>query len=121
MTDGAEAPPTKQVAGYSSLGGHQDDLIPGLTKMAEAVHQYDSKIVMQINHAGRHTASATIGETPVAPSAVFNPATNEMPREFTEKEIVNKWKQGDLKKADCISCNGCLKYRNEPVRCIQLD
>jgi len=69
------------------LGAHHDDMIPGLTKLVEAVHKYDSKIVLQINHAGRQTASATIGETPVAPSAVFNPATEETPREFTDKEI----------------------------------
>jgi len=74
-------------ASVSMWGGHQDDLISGLTHVADAVHQYDSKIVMQINHAGRQTASATIGETPVAPSAVFNPVTNETPREFTGKEI----------------------------------
>ena len=38
-----------------------------------------------------------------------------------EPDIVNKWKQGDLKRVDCISCNGCLKNRDEPVRCIMLD
>ena len=38
-----------------------------------------------------------------------------------EPDLVNRWKQGDMRKADCISCNGCLKYRKEPVRCIQLD
>jgi len=69
------------------LGAHDDDMIPGLTKLVEAVHKYNSKIILQINHAGRQTASATIGETPVAPSAVFNPATEETPREFTDKEI----------------------------------
>jgi 2,4-dienoyl-CoA reductase-like NADH-dependent reductase (Old Yellow Enzyme family) len=53
----------------------------------KAVHKYDSKIVLQINHAGRQTASATIGETPVAPSAVYNPITEETPRELTDKEI----------------------------------
>ena len=74
-------------ASDTMLGAHHDDMIHGLTKLVEAVHKYDSRIVLQINHAGRQTASATIGETPVAPSAVFNPITNETPREFTEKEI----------------------------------
>lgn len=37
-----------------------------------------------------------------------------------EPDLVNKWKQGDRKKADCISCNGCLKYRTDLVRCILL-
>ena len=74
-------------ASVSMWGGHQDDLIPGLTQVADAVHQHGAKLVMQINHAGRQTTSATIGETPVAPSAVFNPLTNETPRAFTEAEI----------------------------------
>jgi len=38
-----------------------------------------------------------------------------------EPDLVNRWKQGDRKKADCISCGGCQKYRDEPTRCIQLD
>jgi 2,4-dienoyl-CoA reductase-like NADH-dependent reductase (Old Yellow Enzyme family) len=38
-----------------------------------------------------------------------------------EPDLVNRWKQGDGRKADCISCNGCQKYRDEPTRCIQLD
>ena len=38
-----------------------------------------------------------------------------------EPDLVNKWKQGDWKKADCISCGGCQKYRDEPVRCILLE
>jgi len=38
-----------------------------------------------------------------------------------QPDLVNKWKKGERKKADCISCNGCLKYYDEPVRCILLD
>ena len=74
-------------ASVEMLGAHNDEMIPGLTKLVKAVHKYDSKIVLQINHAGRQTASATIGESPVAPSAVFNPATEETPRELTDTEI----------------------------------
>jgi len=69
------------------LGLYDDDLIPGLQRLVKAVHQYDSKIVIQINHAGRQTTSATIGETPSAPSAVYNPLTGETPRAFTGAEI----------------------------------
>ena len=38
-----------------------------------------------------------------------------------EPDLANRWKKGSRRKADCISCNGCLKYRDEPVRCIMLD
>jgi len=69
------------------LGVHDDDLVPGLKRVVEAVHQYDSKIVMQINHAGRQTSSSVIGETIVAPSAVYNSLYDETPRAFTGDEI----------------------------------
>jgi len=69
------------------LGVHHDDLIPGLKKLVETVHRFGSKIALQLNHAGRQTASATIGETPAAPSPVYNPGTKETPRAFTDEEI----------------------------------
>ena len=54
------------------IGVHNDDMNPGLKRLVDTVHKYDSKIVIQLNHAGRQTKSATIGETPVAPSAVYH-------------------------------------------------
>lgn len=33
-----------------------------------------------------------------------------------EPNLVNRWKQGGMQKADCISCNGCQKYRIEERR-----
>ena len=74
-------------ASPTMLGVDSDDLVPGLKRLADAVHRYDSKIVLQLSHAGRQTAAATIGETPVAPSAVYNPITKETPRAFTGEEI----------------------------------
>ena len=72
---------------HTMLGVHHDDLIPGLKKLAGAVQRYGSKIALQINHAGRETTAAIIGETPAAPSPVYNPGTKETPRAFTGKEI----------------------------------
>jgi 2,4-dienoyl-CoA reductase-like NADH-dependent reductase (Old Yellow Enzyme family) len=74
-------------ASPTMLGIESDDSIPGLKRLVDAVHRYDSKIVIQINHAGRQTASATIGETPAAPSAVYNPITGETPRPLADEEI----------------------------------
>ena len=74
-------------ASPSMLGADSDELAPGLKRLVDAVHRYDSKIVLQLNHAGRQTAAATIGETPVAPSAVYNPITKETPRPLTGEEI----------------------------------
>lgn len=69
------------------LGAHHDELIPGLKTLVEAVHRHGSRIALQLNHAGRQTASATIGEIPRAPSPVYNPGTQETPEALTVEEI----------------------------------
>jgi 2,4-dienoyl-CoA reductase-like NADH-dependent reductase (Old Yellow Enzyme family) len=72
---------------YLSMTGiDRDDLIPGLKTVAATVHEHGDgcKIAMQLAHCGRQS---NILETPVAPSAVFDPWTNKMPREMTLKEI----------------------------------
>jgi 2,4-dienoyl-CoA reductase-like NADH-dependent reductase (Old Yellow Enzyme family) len=74
-------------ASVTMMGAHDDDLIPGMTRLVDAVHKFDSKIVMQINHAGRQTASAVLGETTVAPSAVYSTIYDETPRALTGEEI----------------------------------
>lgn len=74
-------------ASPTMLGVDSEDLVPGLKRVVDAVHRFDSKIVIQLNHAGRQTASSTIGETPVAPSAVYNPITKETPRALAGEEI----------------------------------
>ena len=38
-----------------ATGIHSDLMIPGLTKLTDAVHQEDGKIVFQLVHAGRQT------------------------------------------------------------------
>jgi len=55
-------------AGPWQLGVYTDDLIDGLTDMAEAVHEYGSKIVMQLAHAGAFAAERLTGITPWAAS-----------------------------------------------------
>lgn len=74
-------------ASLEMIGVHNDEMNPGLKRLVDTVHKYDSKIVIQLNHAGRQTRSATIGETPVAPSAVYNTITEETPRELPAEEV----------------------------------
>jgi len=75
-------------ASKGMTGIHKDERIPEWRKLTEAVHAHGGKIVAQLNHAGRQTATELIGETPLAPSAVLNKANNVTPREATEPEIV---------------------------------
>ena len=52
-----------------------------------AVHGVGGKIVVQINHAGRQTASAVTGFPIVGPSPIPCPTRNEIPRELSPGEI----------------------------------
>ncbi len=49
-------------------GIHNDNMIPGLKRIVDAVHQNGSKIAFQIAHAGRQTSKEVIGQTPIGPS-----------------------------------------------------
>lgn len=67
---------------------YDDRFISGYQRLADTVHPYGAKLVVQISHAGRQTTpAATEGLTPVAPSAVSDPSTGVTPRPFTETEI----------------------------------
>jgi 2,4-dienoyl-CoA reductase-like NADH-dependent reductase (Old Yellow Enzyme family) len=79
-----------QAVGQASprqTGIHDDRLIEALARIPPAVHAFASRIFVQIAHAGRQTKAKLIGETPVAPSAVFEPAVKTTPRELTSGEI----------------------------------
>jgi 2,4-dienoyl-CoA reductase-like NADH-dependent reductase (Old Yellow Enzyme family) len=69
-------------------GIHSDEMIPGLKKLVEAVHEHGGKIAFQIAHAGMQTSKAIIGQTPSAPSGgLRNPMTFDKCREMTQAEI----------------------------------
>lgn len=83
-----------------------DKYIPGMTKLADAIHQYGSKAFLQISHTGRGARRAIIGAQPVGPSPVAMPYSymmglaNEKPRELTIpeiKEIEEKYAQAALR------------------------
>lgn len=66
-------------------GISRDDFLGGLKKLVSEVKKVDREVcfVAQIAHAGRQTTISP----PVAPSAVFDPSINVMPRELTKEEI----------------------------------
>jgi 2,4-dienoyl-CoA reductase-like NADH-dependent reductase (Old Yellow Enzyme family)/thioredoxin reductase len=64
-----------------------DQNIPSFRKLAEAIHQENGKIFIQINHAGRQTSASVTGSPIVAPSAVPCPVRKEMPKELSHEEI----------------------------------
>ncbi len=69
-------------------GIHSDDMIPGLKKLVEAVHEEGGKIAFQLAHAGRQTTKAMIGETPLGPSSKGRDPINFVkPREMHANHI----------------------------------
>lgn len=69
-------------------GIHNDDMIPGLSKLVDSVHQEGGKIVFQLAHAGRQTTKAIIGQTPIGPSSRGRDPINFVkPREMSADQI----------------------------------
>lgn len=95
-----------------------DRFIPGIHRIADAIHEYGAKVFVQIHHAGRQSSSALInGKQIVAPSNVASAAVGEEPRELTIAEVkglVNKFIQTAVrcKKAgiDGVEVHGAHGY-----------
>ena len=74
-----------------SGGPHQlcidgDQFIPGLSRVAEAVHSYGAKIAIQLHHAGPNAHFE--GASPVAPSPIpMSHRPHVIPRELSKEEI----------------------------------
>ncbi len=69
------------------IGVHDDAMLPGLSRLVEAVHRYPSRIFLQLSHAGRQTKEKFCGCIPLAPSAVYEPVFKVMPRAMTNGDI----------------------------------
>ena len=64
----------------------EDDFIPGLRQVTDAVHDEGGKIVLQLSHAGCQALQRFTGTEPVGPS-VFENMGKTTCREITPKEI----------------------------------
>lgn len=65
-----------------------------LQRLVDAIHKYDTKLFVQLQHPGREASPFIIGEQPVAPSAIANPLGGATPRELTTaecEELVEKF------------------------------
>lgn len=64
-----------------------DGVVDQYRALTDAVHQYDTPIVLQIAHCGRQTSSRRIGQQKVAPSNVFHALYPDPSKEMTRDEI----------------------------------
>ena len=70
------------------VGCHTDEMIPSLTKAADAINRHGAASILQIHHGGNVARRAFSGSQPIAPSAIKNRSgTSEIPRAMTVDEI----------------------------------
>ena len=63
-------------------------VVPQLSRLAEAVHAYGTKLFVQLHHTGNQTPSRLIGgKQPVSASAVTCKVIGEQPRPLTTEEV----------------------------------
>ena len=73
-------------AGPWQMGVHDDKLLNGLSQMTNGVHEFESKIVMQLAHAGAHAATKLTGQEALGPS-VKQSEEGPLCREISKEEI----------------------------------
>ena len=71
----------------NQLGVYEDRFIPGLKKLVALAHAADSKIALQLHHAGRESLHLLQQKKAVAPSAIRSLVYGLTPREITRDEI----------------------------------
>ncbi|WP_042462050.1 oxidoreductase [Neobacillus dielmonensis] len=71
----------------TQLSVYDDEFIPGLKRLTDAIHQAGSKIGAQIYHAGRQASEDITGIQPIAPTAMPCEIVGNDPREMTTEEI----------------------------------
>jgi 2,4-dienoyl-CoA reductase-like NADH-dependent reductase (Old Yellow Enzyme family)/thioredoxin reductase len=88
-----------------------------LQRLVDAVHKYDTKLFVQLQHPGREAAPFIIGGQPVAPSAIASPMGGAMPRELTTAEceelvqkFINAAKIVQISGADGVELHGAHGY-----------
>lgn len=64
-----------------------DEVINDYKKLTDAVHQYNTPIILQLAHCGRQTSSKAIGMQKVAPSNVLHTFYPDKSKELNSSEI----------------------------------
>jgi 2,4-dienoyl-CoA reductase-like NADH-dependent reductase (Old Yellow Enzyme family) len=69
-------------------GVHTDEMIPGLKRLVDAIHEEGGAVVFQLAHGGRHARADLIGQTPMGPSnRPRDPVYFFNPKKMTEAQI----------------------------------
>ena len=71
----------------SHVAGYDRRAIPGLARIASAVHEYDTPILGQINHGGRQFTNPPLSRITWAPSGIADVMYGAMPHEMSIEEV----------------------------------
>jgi len=75
------------LTGERMLAIYDGDMIAGLRRLTDAVHEAGGRIALQLQHGGRQADADVIGRRPLAPSAVSVPG-GARPEEMSEEQIL---------------------------------
>ncbi|MFC1607835.1 NADH:flavin oxidoreductase [Candidatus Latescibacterota bacterium] len=78
--------------GALMVGASSDDHLPGLTDMADTVHNAGGKIILQLAHCGLFSAPSENGQKPLGPSVMMTPdgpLGSEMSTEDIQQKVRN--------------------------------
>jgi 2,4-dienoyl-CoA reductase-like NADH-dependent reductase (Old Yellow Enzyme family)/NADPH-dependent 2,4-dienoyl-CoA reductase/sulfur reductase-like enzyme len=99
------------------LAARKPSDISELQRLVDTIHNYDTKLFVQLQHPGREASPFIIGEQPIAPSAIANPMGGAMPRELTAvecEELVQKFINAawivQMSGADGVELHGAHGY-----------
>ena len=68
------------------LAAYRPSDIPNLQRLVDAVHRWDTRLFIQLQHPGRAASAWVTGSQPVAPSALPSPLGGDMPRALSLDE-----------------------------------
>lgn len=71
----------------SAIHGWDDDIVPGLQRLTDAVHETGAKIICQNLHYGRQITSLVSEQPVLSSSDIPGPVNREMPRQMSHAEI----------------------------------
>ena len=92
ITEATSVHPSYDIGVMDTIWSFDDRNIPWFRRLSNAVHQHGAKILVQINHGGRHSVNSETMLPLLAPSAVVAPDLwepgAEVPHEMDEDEIL---------------------------------
>src|SRR5688572_21661109 len=81
MTAGSAIVSRDSPAAFGNLQAYRDEIVPWLRELADACHEHDCKVMIQLTHLGRRTGWNKADWLPVlAPSPVREPAHRSFPK-----------------------------------------